>query len=133
MKSLVAEDDFISRMVMQEMLSPYGICHIAVDGEEAMEAYHAALNAKEPYDLVCLDIMMPKLDGQEVLQKIREHELQAGIGGSDITKVIMTTALNDPQNIMKSLVKGHCEAYLIKPIDKDKLINELKKLGLITA
>ncbi|MFZ5774755.1 MAG: response regulator [Thermodesulfobacteriota bacterium] len=132
MKSLVAEDDFVSRMIMQEMLSPFGICHIAVDGKEALSAYHAALESGEPYDLICLDIMMPGMDGQEVLAKIREHERAAGIGGSEIAKVVMTTALNDPQNIMKSLIKGHCEAYLIKPIDKDKLLNELSKLGLIS-
>ncbi len=130
MKTLIAEDDFVSRTLLQEMLSPLGVCHIAIDGVEAMAAYLQALEAGEPYDLICLDIMMPNMDGQEVLAKIREIEKERLIGGSDIAKIIMVTALDDPKNIMKALVKGSCEAYLVKPIEYEKLITELKKLDL---
>ncbi len=131
MKILIAEDDFVSRTVLQEILAPFGKCQIAVDGLEALDAYKRSLASNEPYDLICLDIMMPNLDGQELLKQIREIERERGIGGSDIAKIIMVTALDDPKNIMKSLVWGHCEAYLIKPVVKDKLVVELKKLGLI--
>lgn len=131
MKILVAEDDFVSRTVLQEILSPFGTCHLAVDGEEAMSAYEMALAAKEPYGLICLDIMMPKLDGQEVLRRIRAKEQQQGIGGSDMAKVLMITALGDPKNIMTALMKGSCEGYLVKPIRREKLLAQLRKLGMI--
>ena len=131
MKILVAEDDFISRTVLQEILAPYGTCHLAVDGQEAMDAYEGALAAGEPYDLICLDIMMPKLDGQEVLQQIRAREKMSGIGGSDMAKIMMVTALDDPKNIMTALVKGSCEGYLVKPIRREKLLTQLRKLGVI--
>lgn len=131
MKILIAEDDFISRTVLQEMLSPLGICHVAMDGVEAMAAYKQALEVKEPYDLICLDIMMPNLNGQEVLQQIRDIEKERGIGGSDMSRIIMVTALDDAKNIMAALVKGSCDAYLVKPVDSDKLMAEIKRLGLL--
>ena len=45
-----------------------------------------ALAAYEPYDLICLDIMMPEMDGQEALNAIRQMEMAAGIVGKDRTK-----------------------------------------------
>lgn len=132
MKILIAEDDFISRTLLQEMLSPLGICHVAMDGLEAMAAYKQAMETKEPYDLICLDIMMPNLNGQEVLQQIREIEKARGIGGSDMSRIIMVTALDDAKNIMAALVKGSCDAYLVKPLDRDKLVGEIKRMGLLT-
>jgi len=131
MKTLIVEDDFICRTLIQEILSPYGVCHVAANGNEALEAFEKALNDNDPYDLICLDIMMPEMDGQEALQQIRALEQKKGIGGSDIVKVIMTTALSDPQNIMKAFIKGHCEAYLTKPINAEKLLTQCEKLGLI--
>ncbi|HET98440.1 MAG TPA: response regulator [Desulfurivibrio alkaliphilus] len=131
MKILLVEDDFISRTVLQEILAPFGICHQAVDGREALKAHRRALNEGSPYNLICLDIMMPNLDGQETLRRIRELEKEQGIGGSDMVKVIMTTALDDPKSIMTALVKGSCEGYLVKPIRRDTLLAKLRELGMI--
>lgn len=131
MKILIAEDDFVSRTILQEILSPYGSCHLTVDGREAIAAFNAALNKGDRYDLVCLDIMMPVMEGQEVLKEIRKIEAERGIGETGIVKVIMTTALWDAKNIMKAFISGQCEAYLVKPIHKENLIIQLHKLGLI--
>lgn len=131
MKTLVAEDDFVSRTVLQEILTPYGTCHLAVHGEEAMAAYERAITTGQPYDLICLDIMMPKLDGQEVLRRIRQREKELGIGGSDMVRILMVTALGDAKNIMTALVRGSCEGYLVKPIRREKLLAQLRKLGMI--
>lgn len=129
MKILIAEDDFISRILLQEMLLPYGACHLAADGQEALAAFERMLGENCPYDLICLDIMMPTMDGQETLQHIRRIEKERGIGGSDAVKVIMTTALDDPKNIMMAFIKGQCEAYLTKPISPANLYEQLSKLG----
>lgn len=131
MKILIAEDDFVSRTIMQEILSPYGSCHLTVDGREAIAAFTAALDKGDRYDLVCLDIMMPVLDGQEVLKEIRKIETERGIGRTELVKVIMTTALWDAKNIMKAFIRGQCEAYLVKPIIKENLVVQLQRLGLI--
>jgi len=131
MKSLVVEDDFISRTMLQEILSPYGICHVAANGQECMAAFNQALTKGEPYDLICLDIMMPEMDGQTALKQLRLMEQEKGIGGSDLVNVIMVTALNDAKNIMHSFMKGTCQAYLTKPINANDLLAQCRKLGLI--
>ncbi|OQX10425.1 MAG: hypothetical protein BWK76_20740 [Desulfobulbaceae bacterium A2] len=131
MKCLVVEDEFISRTLLTELLSDYGTCHVATNGLEAVEAFLNALDDGHPYDLICLDIMMPHLNGQEALQRIRALEAERGIGGLDTVKVIMTTALDDSKNIMQAFTKGNCEAYLTKPLDRNKLLKHLRELQII--
>ena len=79
MKILLAEDDFASRKFMDKQLSRYGECDVMVDGEEAVDAFLMALEDDEPYDLACLDVMMPVMDGYQVLKAIRDIEAQRGI------------------------------------------------------
>lgn len=130
MKILIAEDDFVSRKFMLRFLSKYGECDVTVDGMEAVDAFTMALDADEGYDLVCLDIMMPELDGYQALKQIREYEKEKGISEEDGAKIIMTTALNEGRNVTKAFELG-CVAYAGKPIDQDKFENVLRKLNLI--
>ncbi len=130
MKSLVVEDDFTSRLLLQEILKSYGPCHIAVNGREAVQAVHAALDEGEPYALICLDIMMPEMDGQEALQKIREEEKSRGIEYVGGAKIVMTTALADIKNVGRAY-GSLCDGYLTKPIQKAQLLAELKKWKLV--
>ena len=131
MKTLIVEDDFTSRLLLQELLKSYGTCHIAENGKEAVEATAAAIEMNEPYHLICLDIMMPEMDGQEALHRIREYEEARDILSSHGAKIIMTTALDDIKNVMAAY-QSLCDGYLTKPIKKTKLIEELRKLELIT-
>lgn len=130
MKTLLAEDDFASRKFMDKHLSQYGECDVTVDGEEAVGAYMMALEDGEPYDLVCLDVMMPVLDGYQVLKAIRDIEAEKKIPQDKRVKIIMTTALNEERNVKKAFELG-CEAYSGKPIDVEKFEQVLKRLELI--
>jgi len=130
MKILIAEDDFASRKFMLRFLSKYGECDITVDGEEAIEAFTMELDANEGYDLVCLDIMMPGLDGYQALKQMREIEKEREIPEENAAKIIMTTALNEGRNVTKAFELG-CVAYAGKPIDQEKFQNVIRKLGLI--
>lgn len=130
MKALIVEDDFVSRRLLQMILSPYGRSDVAVNGLEAVEAFKLAWQEGEPYDLICLDIMMPEMDGQHVLQEIRRFEKERGTDWLTAVKVIMTTALQDHENILQAF-REQCEAYLVKPINKDKLIAHLREMALI--
>ena len=132
MKILIVEDDFTNRKIMQKILSAYGDCDMAFDGTEAIEAFELALEEGKPYDLICMDIMMPNMDGQEALSEIRRLEKNAEIPTKDEVKVIMTTALDDPKNVVSSL-KGGAAAYIVKPISKQKLFDEISKLGLFAS
>lgn len=130
MKILIAEDDFASRKFMLRFLSKYGDCDITVDGMEAVDAFLMALEADEGYDLVCLDIMMPVLDGYQALKAMRDIEKDKGVPEEKAAKIIMTTALNEGRNVTKAFELG-CVAYAGKPIDQEKFENVLKKLELI--
>ena len=130
MRILIAEDDFASRKFMMRFLSQYGECDITVDGLEAVDAFLMALDSGEGYDLVCLDIMMPALDGYQTLKAIRDIEKERGIPEEKRSKIVMTTALNEGRNVTKAFELG-CVAYAGKPIDQEKFENVLRKLELI--
>lgn len=130
MKILLAEDDFVTRKFMTSFLSKYGECDVTVDGMEAVDAFMMALEEGEPYDLVCLDIMMPVMDGYQALLGIRSLEKERNIPTEKAVKVIMTTALNDEKNVKKAFELG-CTIYSGKPIDKDRFEQALVKLGLV--
>jgi two-component system chemotaxis response regulator CheY len=130
MKTLIVEDDFTSRLLLHEVLKRYGAVHIAVNGREAVEAARAARDGGEPYDLICLDIMMPEMDGYAALREVRAGEEARGILSSHGVKIIMTTALHQVKNVVEAF-HGLCDAYLFKPIDGTKLVAQLHELRLI--
>ena len=132
MNCLIVEDDFVARRLMKKWLSGIGDCVIVVNGVEAVDAFKEALDKGHPYDLICLDVMMPEMNGHQTLKAIRQIESDREIAGLDGVKVIMTTACGDSKHIMGAFKEG-CEAYLIKPIKKQELFAEIEKLGLIDA
>lgn len=130
MRFLIVEDEEMGQIILKEYLSAYGDCDIANNGEEAIQAFKLALENKTPYDLICMDIMMPKLDGQQALQRIRQIEKDLGIKNTDYVKVIMTTALGDQKNVIEAFYKGGATSYIVKPIKKQKLLIEMQNLGI---
>ena len=129
MRILIAEDDFASRKAILQFLSEYGECDVTVDGMEAIDAFMMALEEDDPYDLICLDVMMPVMDGYQALKNIRDIEREHHVEPKDQAKVIMTTALNEEKNVKKAFELG-CTVYCAKPIDVEKLRGTLVKLGL---
>lgn len=130
MKTLIVEDEFVSRRLLQRLLLAYGDCDVAVNGREALEAISLARYEQEPYDLVCLDIRMPEMDGHEALKFIRQEEAKLGIGGLKCVKVIMITVTDESSHILQAFNTG-CEAYVLKPIDRQILLQQMKVLGLL--
>ena len=131
MRILIVEDDFVGRKIMHQLLLEYGQCDVAVDGLEAVKAYDLAWEAGEPYEVMFLDIMMPNMSGHEALNIIRGKEKERGVPLSKEVKVIMTSALDDVKNVTQSFFQGGASAYLVKPIERRKVIEELRKLGLV--
>ena len=130
MKTLIVEDELTSRVMLREILKRYGSPHVAMNGKQGVDAVRTALAAGDPYDLICLDIMMPEMDGQEALKQIRQLELEAGIGADKRAKVVMTTAHADRDNVLEA-IQSQCDYFLVKPIDGRMLLQELRRLGLI--
>ncbi|NQV35158.1 MAG: response regulator [Phycisphaeraceae bacterium] len=130
MKFLIVEDDLNSRLLLEVYLSPYGTVSTASNGQEAVGAYLDALDKGEPFHLICMDIMMPEMNGHEALSQIRQIERERDIDMLNRAKVIMTTALKDNINAQKAFYEEGCEAYLVKPIKKQAVTDWLERLGL---
>ena len=130
MKTLIVEDDFTSRMILQRFLAPYGSCDIAVDGNEAVQAFQLAWDENKPYDLICMDIMLPNMNGLDAIEYIRN--LETSLAGKYNKKVviIMTTSKDDKEDVKNSMEKG-ANWYLLKPVNKQILLNKLRELGII--
>ncbi|QWR76540.1 response regulator [Candidatus Magnetomonas plexicatena] len=132
MRILIAEDDFTSRTLLQHFLTPFGDVDVTVNGAEAVEAFMLAMDEGLGYDLICLDIMMPELDGLKALKNIRDKEKAMGITPNEEVKIVMTTALDSAKDVLDAYYRGGCNDYLTKPIDTKKLQTLLKNYGFIT-
>jgi two-component system chemotaxis response regulator CheY len=130
LRILLAEDDFACRLLLQTFLSRYGECHVAVNGKEAVEAFRIAMGQKKPYDMICMDIMMPEMDGREAVRRIRAIEEEHGTLSTAGVKVIMTTTVDDVKEVVLCF-QELCDEYLMKPIDLTELLEQMKRYQLI--
>jgi two-component system, chemotaxis family, chemotaxis protein CheY len=130
MRILIVEDDSDSRRYIHKILSSYGKCDLTVNGIEAIDAFLLAADENEPYDLVCIDIMMPKVDGVKVLKIVRDIERQKGIMHDERVKIIVISALSDKTLIEQCMQYG-CNKYIVKPYEVVQVVDTLRELKLI--
>jgi two-component system chemotaxis response regulator CheY len=128
MRVLIVEDNPVNQEFLRAIMDPHGTCQAVETAEEALEAFEQAHQAGDPFDLVFMDIVLPGMDGQQALEKIRAREKSLGAAP---VKVIMTTALDDSKNMTRAFFQGQAISYLTKPFTVDKVSNELKKFGFI--
>lgn len=129
MKILIAEDDYVNRRFLFKFFSQYGDCDMVVNGEEAVSAVIFSLEEDETYDLICLDIMMPKLDGLKALKMISSIEKDNHINKDKSSKKFVITALDNVKDVQRAFELG-CEVYVTKPINTAKLIEVMRKLKI---
>lgn len=132
MRILIAEDDPICQKTLQSALNGYGGCSLASDGAQAFEMFKEALDADDPFSLVCLDVMMPKRSGLEVLVLIREYERTKGVPVEQAAHILMTTGLEDELTFMQAHQAGSTW-YITKPIDRSRVRAVLEDLGFARA
>ncbi|MFZ5775221.1 MAG: response regulator [Thermodesulfobacteriota bacterium] len=129
MKILLTEDDFVARKIMLLHLSAHGEVDIAANGNEAVQAFKMALDDHQPYDLVCLDIVMPGKDGLTALKEMRQLETELQVKKEQAARIIMVTA-HCEKKLVVAAAQYACNDFLIKPVTKSKLQEALEKLGL---
>lgn len=130
MRILIAEDDLLSRTCLTEFLQDFGQCDTAATGLEALDKFLEALKENQPYDMMCLDIMMPKVDGLMVLKLVREVENQHHVAEKEQAKIIMMTAIADMEYVDQAFELG-CDAYASKPLEMAQVEEVMQDLGLI--
>ncbi|WP_432736034.1 response regulator [Maridesulfovibrio sp. FT414] len=131
MRILIAEDELASRKYMQHVMDSYGECDCAENGTEAVSMFRTAFETGSGYDLICMDIMMPGMDGIEALKEIRSFEREMGVEPRKEARVIMTSALGDPVNVMEAYYRGGASVYLTKPIEIADVRNAMVELGFL--
>jgi CheY-like chemotaxis protein len=130
---LLAEDDEGHAYLVQENLSAGGIANKVVhvcDGQEALdylrsEGKYRARTPNGPL-VVLLDINMPRVDGIEVLRQVRKDPHLAKL------PVIMLTTTDDPREVRSCYELG-CSSYVTKPVDYDRFVEAVRRLGLFLA
>jgi two-component system chemotaxis response regulator CheY len=132
MRILIVDDDADFSRLISKYLTPFGECEVAVNGQDAIESVKLAFEEAHPYDFICLDIMMPNLDGQDALKKIRDLEKEKGIGVGEGAKIIMITAMDDDDSRLVSFLRL-CDGYLTKPLQKVELFEKLREIELINV
>ena len=131
MRVLIVDDDFYSRSFLEYILHPYAMCDVAENGEEAVMAFQRALKDMKPYDLVCMDLRMPEIDGSEAMREIRDVEKDHGVDKARQAKIIITSVLEDAEDTHNAMFLGGATAFLQKRIEESSLLTELKRLGLM--
>ena len=127
---MIVEDDSTNSFLLEAFLSDYGHCDVVENGKEAVKAFQAATQCGMRYDLVCMDVVMPLMDGHQAAKEIRALERVERVTPEKRVKIIMTTALSDRVNVILS-AREECDAYLLKPIDTGRLMDYLRSSGLL--
>ena len=123
---LVAEDNEINALLMRSLLGRLG--HhtvITTNGEEALESWQAARSAGTPYDLVLMDLQMPRLDGIETTRRLRSLEASEPGRRTPILALTANTLVEDRYACFEAGMDG----FLIKPLDREKLAEALAGLA----
>ncbi|MFP3983648.1 MAG: response regulator [Desulfurivibrionaceae bacterium] len=127
MKILITDDNIVSRKIISNFLNRYGRVDETASGLEAVDLVQKAIGENENYDFVFLDIIMPNMDGREVLTAIRTLEKEAGLTGRQRAKIVMITVLVNQDAVYES-IRRQADGYLIKPVTREKIEAELKRL-----
>jgi two-component system chemotaxis response regulator CheY len=124
---LIADDVEMNRLLLETMLGELGEVDLVTNGIEAVQAAEEALVREDPYDLICLDVEMPIMDGLEALHTFRSAETRHGARRSVI---FMVTASSDPEHMLQALENEGCDDFIIKPVTKKSLLAMVEKHGL---
>jgi two-component system, chemotaxis family, chemotaxis protein CheY len=129
MRSLVVDDEMVAVDKLISLLAPLGSAEPATRGQQALELFRKALEEGCPYDLVTIDIEMPDMNGIMLLSRLRWEE-QTRHGAP--AKKIMVTAHSTTSRVIAAAT-GKCDAYLVKPVQRDVLLDKLARLGMLPA
>ncbi|OGU04059.1 MAG: hypothetical protein A2X82_04995 [Geobacteraceae bacterium GWC2_55_20] len=130
-RCLVVDDDELGRELIAGYLEGIADCEMAENGLKAVEMFRDAFEGGNPYDLIILDIVMPEMDGHTAAREIRMIEKEWGVSISDGVNIVVLSSLNTPSDVIQAYVSARSAAHLVKPVQPDKLLAILGKLGML--
>lgn len=129
LRIMIVDDDPDVLKLFTNAMSGIGECTPVQDGRQAVKLFQSAGGPGEVFDIVCLDVDMPGMNGQEVLSQIRAIEKRSGTPDRDQCKVLMISALDAPEEKFKAIALG-CNSYVTKPVNKHQLLEAIESLGI---
>ncbi len=118
-KVLIVDDEEALRFLLASELEAEGFeVRSAGDGDEAIDIVRKKVEQKDRFDVILLDIKMPKVDGFEVLKFVKVNAPE--------TKIIMLTAYADVKNAIESLRQGASD-FVSKPYDLDDILTSINR------
>lgn len=128
---LVVDDDDMGRMMLQDFLTEFAPCDAASNGREGLSCFEMALAGGNPYGLLCIDLIMPEMNGLALIRKIREIEKNHPFFTDFRTKIFVITANDSPWDKADLVLDNLCDAYIVKPFNRNTLAADLLKNGLV--
>jgi signal transduction histidine kinase/DNA-binding response OmpR family regulator len=123
---LIAEDNEINALLTRALVEKCGHrAQVVDDGAQAVDAWAAAQAAGRPFDLVLMDLHMPKLDGLRAAARIRAIESEAGTPATAIVALTANASAEDRDACLAAGMQG----FLSKPVDRDQLVDTLARLA----
>ena len=131
MKILIVEDNPVNYRMLQSLLSQYGETEVAVNGKTGLAAFERAYQKANPIELIFLDLVMPEMDGHEMLRLIREFEKSKGVTEEDRqVKVVISTNQETTQDVILSYEQG-AHHYFLKPYSPSELEDLMSLMGYV--
>jgi len=128
MKVLIVDDSPVENLFMSVFLEDIALTDCVNNGKDAVKMVQQAISCGKPYDLVCLDIVMPDMDGHQTLKIIREMENREEVKHG---KIFMVTSCDSPDQMIEAIGEDGCDDYIVKPVISDSLNKLLVKHGLL--
>lgn len=130
-KFLIVEDEVLSRTILHSFFSDFASCDAVENGMEALDLFKKAIISGKPYDLICTDLIMPVLDGYELITKVREAENALPIKDCIRTKIFVISISDSSVDMSHALLECDCDDYIVKPFQREQLRHLLEKYGLL--
>jgi len=129
MRILIVDDENVSRKKMEIILRPFGSIKSVDTGIAAVAAFRIALQERQPFSLISLDISMPVMSGDETLRQIRIVEKENGVEEGNRALIMMVTGVADRDTVKFCKSEG-CDHFIVKPFVRETVVAKLRAMGI---
>lgn len=133
LRILIVDDSTSARYQVAQHLAEYGSCEQARDGLEAVALVESSLTEEEPFDLIVMDVEMPRLNGIEAVRRINDLFESHAVPEEKRSRIIMLSSHGDAGRVLKAQYDAGADLYVTKPFKPETLIQAMASLDLVNS